>query len=192
MTTIRDVARVAGASTATVSHVLNGSRFVSAETKKSGRGRDTGAQLSPSWRCAQPSTQPDRHHRRDDFRHRQSLFRRSRARSRRRRPSRRRSATISFSATPGKVRKGADVFRRVSQKRVDGLILASAGGNAETVRDMIARGMPIVCVDRELAGVEADTIVVDNRAAAQTMVRHLIAVGHRHIVALRAACTRIR
>lgn len=33
MTTIRDVARAAGASTATVSHVLNGSRFVAAGTK---------------------------------------------------------------------------------------------------------------------------------------------------------------
>jgi Bacterial regulatory proteins, lacI family len=33
MTTIRDVAKAAGASTATVSHVLNASRFVSAETK---------------------------------------------------------------------------------------------------------------------------------------------------------------
>jgi DNA-binding LacI/PurR family transcriptional regulator len=34
MTTIRDVAKAARASTATVSHVLNGSRFVAAETKK--------------------------------------------------------------------------------------------------------------------------------------------------------------
>jgi LacI family transcriptional regulator len=77
-------------------------------------------------------------------------------------------------------------FDVLSRKRIDGLILASAGGNDEAVRDMIAQGMPLVCVDRELAGVDADTIVIDNRAAARTLTRHLLGLGHRHIVALRA------
>jgi DNA-binding LacI/PurR family transcriptional regulator len=45
--------------------------------------------------------------------------------------------------------------------------------------------MATIGVDRELAGVEADTIVVDNREAARTLVTHLIDVGHRQIAALR-------
>ena len=83
-------------------------------------------------------------------------------------------------------------FEVLQQKRVDGLILAPAGGNADKIREMITQGLPLVCVDRELAGVEADTIVVDNRAAARTLVTHLINVGHRRIAALRANSTRIR
>ena len=51
---------------------------------------------------------------------------------------------------------------------------------------MIAQGLPVVFVDRELAGVEVDTIVVDNREAARTLVTHPIDVGNRQIAALRA------
>jgi LacI family transcriptional regulator len=77
-------------------------------------------------------------------------------------------------------------FDVLAQKRIDGLIIAPAGGNDEAVKDMIAHGLPVVCVDREFVGVEADTIVVDNHSAAKTIVRHLIALGHRRIAVLRA------
>jgi LacI family transcriptional regulator len=63
---------------------------------------------------------------------------------------------------------------------------APAGDNDDAVKDMIAQGLPVVCVDREFVGVEADTIVVDNHSAAKTIVQHLIALGHRRIAVLRA------
>src|ERR1700722_16290662 len=186
MTTIRDVARVAGASTATVSHVLNGSRFVSAETKSRVEVAIRALNYRPhgvarSLRRSQTGTigvmisdiaNPffaDLVLGVEDVVHRDAG-----------------SYNFILCNTWESRERERMYFDVLSQKRVDGLILASAGGNDEAVRDMTARGMPLVCVDRELAGVEADTIVVDNRAAAQTMVRHLIAVGHRRIVALRA------
>src|SRR6202034_2775627 len=45
------------------------------------------------------------------------------------------------------------------QKRVDGLILASAGGNVEPIQNLVAEGLPLVCVDREVDKAVADTIV---------------------------------
>ena len=177
MTTIRDVARAAGASTATVSHVLNGSRFVSAETKtrveiairalayrphgvaRSLRRSQTGTIGVMISDIANPFF-ADLVLGVEDVVHRDAG-----------------SYNFILCNTLESREKERTYFDVLSQKRVDGLILASAGGNDEAVRDMIAGGLPLVCVDRELEGVKADTIVVDNRAAAQTMVRHLIAVA---------------
>jgi len=186
MATIRDVAKASGASTATVSHVLNGSRFVSAETKK--RVEDAIRELKYRPHGV--------------------------ARSLRRHETGTMGVMISDIGNPffadlvlgvedivhldaGRYNfilcnteenqdKERMYFEVLQQKRVDGLILAPAGGNAEIVGAMIAQGLPIVCVDRELAGVEADTIVVDNRAAARVLVAHLIGVGRRQIATLRA------
>ena len=65
-------------------------------------------------------------------------------------------------------------FDVLQQKRVDGLILGAGGRQRRRDSGMIAQGLPVVCVDRELADVETDTIVVDNRAAARALVAHLI------------------
>jgi LacI family transcriptional regulator len=186
VTTIRDVAKAAGASTATVSHVLNGSRFVSAETK---------TRVEEAIRAL--------HYRPHGV-----------ARSLRRSRTHTIGVMISDIANPffaDLVLGVEDVVHRdvggynfilcnteesrdkermyfdvLVQKRIDGLIIAPAGGNDDAVKDMIAQGLPVVCVDREFVGVEADTIVVDNHSAAKTIVQHLIALGHRRIAVLRA------
>jgi DNA-binding LacI/PurR family transcriptional regulator len=41
----------------------------------------------------------------------------------------------------------------------------------------MGQGLPLVCVDREIAAVEVDTIAVDNGEEALTMVRHMVASG---------------
>ena len=45
-------------------------------------------------------------------------------------------------------------------------------------------GIPIVLVDREISGFEADTVIVDNSYGAQIAVAHLIAMGYRRIAIL--------
>ncbi len=77
-------------------------------------------------------------------------------------------------------------FDVLLEKRIDGLIISPAGGNSDYAATLIGEGLPIVCVDRSFQGVEADTIGVDNREAARKLVTHLIGMGHRWIVALRA------
>lgn len=72
------------------------------------------------------------------------------------------------------------------EKRVDGLILTPAGGNADYLSELIARPFPVVFVDRAVPGVDADTVSVDNVSASLEITRHLISLGHRRIAFMKA------
>ena len=41
--------------------------------------------------------------------------------------------------------------------------------------------MPLVLLDRVVAGVDADSVLVKNAAGAQAAVAHLIGLGHRRV-----------
>jgi LacI family transcriptional regulator len=186
MTTIRDVAKAADASTATVSHVLNRSRFVSVDTKRRVEEAIRTLNYRPhsvarSLRRSRTSTigvmvsdiaNPffaDLVLGVEDVIHRDAG-----------------GYNFILCNTEESQEKEFMYFDVLSEKRIDGLILAPAGGNDEVIKNLMAQGLPLVCVDREIAGVEVDTIVVDNREAALTVVRHMVAVGHRRIAVLRA------
>lgn len=64
---------------------------------------------------------------------------------------------------------------------VDGLIVAPARTTDEKVLELARSGMPIVCVDRGLEDVDVDVVVVDNREGARSAVAHLLDLGHRRI-----------
>ncbi len=49
------------------------------------------------------------------------------------------------------------------------------------LKDQLARGIKVVCVDRPADGLQVDKVLVDNRAGARTAVRHLLDQGHRRI-----------
>ncbi|HZZ61623.1 MAG TPA: LacI family DNA-binding transcriptional regulator [Roseiarcus sp.] len=189
MTTIRDVAEAACVSTATVSHVLNGSRFVLPETRerveeairtlnyrphgvarslRRSRTATIGVMISD---IANPFF-ADLVLGVEDVVHRDAG-----------------NYNFILCNTEENSQKERMYLEVLSQKRIDGLILASAGGNMKAIQDLLAEGLPIVCVDRDVEGIEADTIVIDNQAAALSLVRHLIAVGHRRIAVLRARLT---
>ncbi|GAA2844732.1 LacI family DNA-binding transcriptional regulator [Streptosporangium fragile] len=72
--------------------------------------------------------------------------------------------------------------RALLVKQVDGIILAPTGvGDAPHLRSVVESGTPLVFIDRALADVPADSICIDNVAAAETAVGHLLALGHRRI-----------
>jgi DNA-binding LacI/PurR family transcriptional regulator len=64
---------------------------------------------------------------------------------------------------------------------VDGIIVPPISENDLTVAELARTGLPIVCVDRRLARVTVDTIVVDNVRGAHEAVDHLIRLGHQRI-----------
>ncbi|MEZ2390355.1 LacI family DNA-binding transcriptional regulator [bacterium RCC_150] len=66
-------------------------------------------------------------------------------------------------------------------RRVDGIILAPAPGSQEYLHAEQERGLPLVCVDRKPFGIEADTVMSDNKAGAAVAAAHLITHGHRRI-----------
>ncbi|MEO5966564.1 MAG: LacI family DNA-binding transcriptional regulator [Candidatus Limnocylindrales bacterium] len=75
--------------------------------------------------------------------------------------------------------------RTLSEKQVDGLIIAPASSDsAHHLAELVAHGTPVVLIDRVIAGVEADAVVVDNEFAARRAVEHLTALGHTRIALL--------
>ena len=72
------------------------------------------------------------------------------------------------------------------EKRIDGLIVAPAGGNEAYFAALVARSFPLVLVDRTLPTVDSDSVLVDNFGAATEVVRHLVERGHRRIAMLKA------
>ena len=76
-----------------------------------------------------------------------------------------------------------EVLSLLRSQRVDGvlLVIASGQGSEVQVRKLIASGMPIVCLDRLPDGVEVDSVCVEDSPAAEMAVSHLISRGHRRI-----------
>jgi len=70
------------------------------------------------------------------------------------------------------------------RRRVDGLILTTVSKSQGYLLPELRRGTPVVFVDREPAGVEADVVVSDNAAGAAAATRHLLSYGHRRIAFL--------
>ncbi|MGO4339507.1 LacI family DNA-binding transcriptional regulator [Labrys sp. KB_33_2] len=75
-------------------------------------------------------------------------------------------------------------------KRVDGLIVSPARDNdIEHLRDIERSGRPLVLLDRAVEGLSVDTVTTDDRHAAESITRRLIALGHRRIAYLTASDT---
>ncbi|MFO1068032.1 MAG: LacI family DNA-binding transcriptional regulator [Geminicoccaceae bacterium] len=181
MPTIRDVARAAGVSTATVSAVLNDTAFVSpalrqrveaavaklgyaphsiARSLKRGRTQLLGLMIPDI-------TNPfftELVHVVEVAAHRAGYG----------------VLLCDSGQDPAKERSYLQLMR---SHRVDGLVLCPVGdgGLAEPAR---AGGMPLVMVDRLVPGLEADVVLMDNYAAGLAATRHLVNLGHRRIGAV--------
>ncbi|MEO7223542.1 MAG: LacI family DNA-binding transcriptional regulator [Devosia sp.] len=66
--------------------------------------------------------------------------------------------------------------------RVEGLIIAPVGETSAThLRRLVDRNFPIVLIDRHIGALACDSVTLDNIAAAEKLVTHLISKGHRRI-----------
>lgn len=75
--------------------------------------------------------------------------------------------------------------RTLYEKRVDGLIVAPASTDTSPhVGELLLRGTPVVLIDRVVAGLDADAVLVDNEEAARRAIEHLTSLGHRRIALL--------
>jgi len=77
--------------------------------------------------------------------------------------------------------KQRNYLRVLLEKRVDGLIVASTGGDDSLASGLLAVRTPMVIVDREIAGVETDRVRIDHEEGAYLATRHLLELGHRAI-----------
>ena len=75
-------------------------------------------------------------------------------------------------------------LRVLCNNNVDGIVLAAQHVSAkelEEIRNARGTEMPMVLVDRTIAGFTCDSIVIDNLNATYGAVEQLINAGHRHI-----------
>lgn len=66
-------------------------------------------------------------------------------------------------------------------KQVDGLIVFPTGKNEDVYRRLVEERFPLVFVDRMVPGLEADSVLLDNFAAAEMAVDYFASNGYRRI-----------
>ncbi len=179
MATIVDIAREAGVSPSTVSHVINNTRFVSEAVTQ--RVHDAMAALN-----YQPNAI---------------------ARSLRTRETKIIGLVVSDITNPffpslirtiedSVFREGYSIMlcdtderqdleethlRLLVGRRVDGLIVAPSSGGSEYLSALIQSDTPVVLLDRYVPGLSADVVQSDNVGGAFDAVSYLVGLGHRNI-----------
>ena len=179
MPTITDVARKAGVSTSTVSHVINETRYVSDQVKQRV------------------------HAAMKDLNYQPNVI----ARSLRTRETQTVGVVVSDITNPfftnivraiedEVLKQGYNIIlcdtdekpereqvylRLLMGRRVDGLIVAPSSGNADLLQLAIESGYPTVLLDSSIPGLDADVVLSDNEGGAFDAVSYLVGIGHRRI-----------
>ncbi|HWH81630.1 MAG TPA: LacI family DNA-binding transcriptional regulator [Burkholderiaceae bacterium] len=79
----------------------------------------------------------------------------------------------------------ARYLQTLLERRVDGLLMAAAAGEAAAlVQRLGSARVPTVVVDRSIPGLAADLVRVDHQGGARLAVEHLLGLGHRAIACL--------
>lgn len=176
---IRDVANLAGVSGATVSHVINGTRFVADATRQRVQAAIDELQYSPNILARKFKTgsrdtvgfvvpdiangyfatlieQVEEILQAHEFR-------------------------LLVSNTREDAGRELDSLRMLSSGVVDGLVIASTLDDYRMIDELLPPGFPVVLVDRALGNASVDTITTDNFGAIRDGVAALIRRGHRRI-----------
>jgi DNA-binding LacI/PurR family transcriptional regulator len=179
--TMRDVARLAGVSPMTVSRVVNGDPGTSPETvaRVERAVRQLGFQRNDMARQLRRKEQRSQTIGLlvDDL---ANPFFAALARAVED-AARLRSCVVLIGSSGDSLRREREVVSAFLARRVDGLILVPVAGSHRFLRRQQALGLQVVCADRPADDLDADTVVVDNRAAARAAVAHLLGQGHRRI-----------
>jgi LacI family transcriptional regulator len=73
-------------------------------------------------------------------------------------------------------------LRLVEDQRVDGVILASSMATAPDLNG--GKALPLVLIDREVPGIRADVVLVDNELGAREATEHLLDSGARTLACI--------
>lgn len=180
---IKDVAKKSGVSTATVSHVINGTRFVSDVTKQKVQKAMVVLNYHPnliarSLRCKKSKTigliVPTVNEGAPDF------FYMSVAQGIQH-YIKKQGYHLIFSNYNNECDEEEQI-QVFNTKCIDGLILAPTNDLREKVRNHTLFGdYPIVYVDRKMRNQPGDTILIDNQEGVFEAIQHMIHKGHTRI-----------
>lgn len=177
-TTIKDVARAAGVSVATVSRALNGTEKITPETRQRVLAVAQEMRFTPSSAARSLITRrthavgallPDLYG--EYF---SELIRGMDLKARAR------GLHLLVSSSHGDASEAAAALRAM-HGRVDGLLVMSPHLNTAALADNLPPGLPVVLISTRLPDSGVSSFAVDNHAGAFAMTRHLISRGHRRI-----------
>ncbi len=96
--------------------------------------------------------------------------------------------TANTDEQPGRERR---ILAALRSYRVDGILLATAqslvGQDTSHIAGVVEAGVSVVCLDRAVPEVPTDAVLLDNIGGARECVRHLIKQGHRRIAIITGA-----
>ncbi|MEZ4606228.1 MAG: LacI family DNA-binding transcriptional regulator [Deinococcales bacterium] len=69
-------------------------------------------------------------------------------------------------------------------ENVAGIIIAPTQAQSPTYQNLLNSGTPLVALDRRIRNLDIDTVLSDNYEASYKLTNHLIAQGHRRIAAI--------
>ncbi len=177
-TTIKDVARAAGVSVATVSRALNGADNVTPETRRRVQAMALELRFTPSSAARSLITRrthtvgallPDLYG--EYF---SELIRGIDLKARAR------GLHLLVSSSHGDALEAVAALRAM-HGRVDGLLIMSPHVDTLSLADNLPAGLPAVLINTRFEGDEQSSFTVDNHGGAFAMTRHLIARGHRRV-----------
>ncbi len=179
MSTINDVAEEAGVSVATVSHVINGTRYVSNELTE--RVEEAMEKLGYRPNAVARSLKTNKTQTigliASDLSNPffSSLLRGVEDSALKEDYS---LIVCNTDETLDKEKLYIDVL---SGRKIDGLLIAPTGKSDENLRSLQKRNIPMVFIDRKAKGIEADAVLSDNVSGASEATRHLVDLGHKKI-----------
>jgi LacI family transcriptional regulator len=182
VSTLNDVARLAGVSTMTVSRVINDSGYASVETR---------ARVNRA--IAELGYMPNALARQLRSKRTKTIalvvtdianpFFTTIARGVED-AARLKGYAVMFCNTDESVAEEIDYVRVLIQRRVDGVLLVPATDSSGSLELLRKHGLPVVVLDRRLSGGQVDGVRADSEAGAHLAVRHLIELGHSCIAVL--------
>jgi LacI family transcriptional regulator len=182
VSTLNDVAKLAGVSTMTVSRVINGSGYTSPESR---------ARVNRA--IAELGYMPNVLARQLRSRRTKTLalvmtdianpFFTTIARGVED-AARPKGYAVMFCNTDESVDEELDYVRVLIQRRVDGVLLVPASDSSGSLELLKANGLPAVVLDRRLRSGAVDAVRADSEGGAYLAARHLLDLGHREIAVL--------
>lgn len=180
---IKDVAKKAGVSTATVSHVINGTRFVSEDTKQAvlrimkqldyrpnSVARSLRSQKSKIIGLIIPVTLPDT-----------SSFFFSTVSQGIQKKLKENGYNLIVSNSTELQEDEIEQIRVFNSQLIDGLIIAPTANDHSHLNDVLNGSYPVVFIDRKPIGYLGDCVLVDGFKATYEAVKLLISKGHNRI-----------